>query len=31
MTPLRLNLTDEKALADVAHQHPVNKISFAAA
>src|SRR5215469_14178870 len=28
MTPLRLNLTDEKALADVARQHPLSKITF---
>jgi 5'-nucleotidase len=31
MTPLRLDLTDEKALTEVAQQHPVSKISFAAA
>ena len=31
MTPLRLDLTDEKALTEVARQHPVSKISFAAA
>jgi 5'-nucleotidase len=29
MTPLRLDLTDEKALADVEHQHPLATISFA--
>jgi hypothetical protein len=29
MTPLRLDLTDEKALADVEQQHPLAAISFA--
>jgi 5'-nucleotidase len=29
MTPLRLDLTDEKALADVEQQHPLTTISFA--
>jgi 5'-nucleotidase len=29
MTPLRLDLTDEKALADVEQRHPPNTISFA--
>ena len=31
MTPLQLDLADEKALTEVAQQHPVSKISFAAA
>lgn len=29
ITPLRLDLTDEKALADVEQRHPLNTISFA--
>jgi len=29
MTPLRLDLTDEKALGDVEQQHPLATISFA--
>jgi len=28
MTPLRLDLTDEKALTDVVQQHPLNKVRF---
>lgn len=29
MTPLRLDLTDEKQLADAQSKHPLDKISFA--